>query len=104
MTATAMAVSPTNYPILDGILAISLVVHSHIGFDQILADYVHVRKFPIIGPTANWTLRAATCVVLIGVYQFNTEDIGQSVLPLLSLLYVFVASRARADQRQYHCI
>lgn len=77
MTASAMAVSPTNYPVLDGVLAISLVIHSHIGFDQCFVDYLHPRKFPVLGPTINWTLRAATVGVLVGVYQFNTQDIGK---------------------------
>lgn len=31
MTAAAFVTSGTNYPILDGLLGISLVVHSHIG-------------------------------------------------------------------------
>jgi len=40
-------------------------------------DYVHPRKFPKLGPTLTWVLRATTVGVLVGVYQFNTEDIGQ---------------------------
>jgi succinate dehydrogenase (ubiquinone) membrane anchor subunit len=42
-----------------------------------LADYVHKRKFPVLGPALTWTLRATTVGVLVGVYQFNTEDIGE---------------------------
>lgn len=60
--------------ILDGALALSLVVHSHIGFDCILADYVHKRKFPIAGPLATWGLRAATLATLYGLYEFNTSE------------------------------
>jgi hypothetical protein len=41
-----------------------------------VVDYLHKRKFPIIGPIATWTLRTATVGVLVGVYQFNTNDIG----------------------------
>ena len=41
-----------------------------------LVDYLHKRKFPILGPIATWTLRTATVGVLVGVYQFNTNDIG----------------------------
>jgi succinate dehydrogenase (ubiquinone) membrane anchor subunit len=41
-----------------------------------IVDYVHKRKFPIIGPILTWTLRSATVGVLVGVYQFNTNDIG----------------------------
>lgn len=59
--------------ILDGALALTLVVHSHIGFDCILADYLHKRKFPIAGPLSTWTLRAATLATLYGLYEFNTS-------------------------------
>lgn len=31
MTVTAFATSGTNYPVLDGILGLSLIIHSHIG-------------------------------------------------------------------------
>ena len=40
-------------------------------------DYIHPRKFPKLGPTLTWVLRVTTVGVLVGVYQFNTEDIGQ---------------------------
>jgi succinate dehydrogenase (ubiquinone) membrane anchor subunit len=45
-------------------------------FDNLLVDYVHPRKFPKLGPTLTWLLRVTTVGVLVGVYQFNTEDIG----------------------------
>lgn len=47
MTAAAFVTSGSNYPILDGILGVSLVMHSHIGVrpDAIIssssAEYVH---------------------------------------------------------------
>ncbi|SNX85146.1 related to succinate dehydrogenase [ubiquinone] cytochrome b small subunit, mitochondrial precursor [Melanopsichium pennsylvanicum] len=66
--------------ILDGALALTLVVHSHIGFDCILADYLHKRKFPIAGPLSTWTLRAATLATLYGLYEFNTNDVGLTEL------------------------
>ncbi|KAG9050670.1 membrane anchor subunit of succinate dehydrogenase, Sdh4 [Tulasnella sp. UAMH 9824] len=80
LTASTFALSASPYPVLDGVLAVSLVIHSHIGFDSMLVDYVHPRKFPVIGPVAKWGLRAATLSVLVGVYQFNTTDIGLTEL------------------------
>ncbi|KAG8782274.1 membrane anchor subunit of succinate dehydrogenase, Sdh4 [Serendipita sp. 398] len=80
LTAAAAVTSGSQYPILDGILAISLVVHSHIGFDAVVADYLDKRKWPIVGPISKWTLRAATTGVLVGIYQFNTNDIGLTEL------------------------
>ncbi|XP_006455838.1 SDH4 membrane anchor subunit of succinate dehydrogenase [Agaricus bisporus var. bisporus H97] len=80
ITAAAFVISPSTYPILDGILGASLIVHSHIGFDCILVDYLHPRKFPVLGKIATWTLRTATVGVLVGIYQFNTNDIGLTEL------------------------
>ncbi|MBW0490535.1 hypothetical protein O181_030250 [Austropuccinia psidii MF-1] len=76
---TAALVSSQN-PILDGVLGVVLVAHSHMGFDQIVIDYLPKRKFAIINPIAKWSLRALTCGVLVGVYQFNTHDIGMSLI------------------------
>ncbi|KZT64694.1 putative mitochondrial inner membrane protein [Daedalea quercina L-15889] len=80
LTVAAFATSSSSYPLLDGILGVSLVMHSHIGFDSVVVDYLHPRKFPILGPVMTWTLRAATVGVLVGVYQFNTNDIGLTEL------------------------
>ncbi|KZT03108.1 mitochondrial inner membrane protein [Laetiporus sulphureus 93-53] len=80
MTIAAFVTSPSNYPLLDGLLGITLVMHNHIGFDAALVDYLHPRKFPILGPTVSWILRATTVGVLVGVYQFNTNDIGLTEL------------------------
>lgn len=67
-------------PVLDGILGVSLIVHSHIGFDSVVVDYLHTRKFPILGPIAAWGLRVATGLAVWGVYEFNTNDIGAYLL------------------------
>jgi succinate dehydrogenase (ubiquinone) membrane anchor subunit len=56
-----------------------MVVHSHIGFDSAVIDYLHPRKFSVIGPMAKWILRALTGAAVWGVYEFNTNDIGQSL-------------------------
>ncbi|OJA10410.1 hypothetical protein AZE42_03555, partial [Rhizopogon vesiculosus] len=80
MTTAAFVTTGSSYPVLDGLLGISLVMHSHIGFDSMVVDYLHERKFPIIGPAMTWTLRTATVGVLVGVYQFNTNDIGLTEL------------------------
>ncbi|THH15912.1 hypothetical protein EW146_g4654 [Bondarzewia mesenterica] len=80
LTAAAFVTSGSTAPLLDGLLGVSLVMHSHIGFDAILVDYLHPRKFPVLGPIFKWTLRAVTVGVLAGVYQFNTQDVGLTEL------------------------
>ncbi|KAH9996387.1 mitochondrial inner membrane protein [Russula compacta] len=80
LTAAAFVTSGSQTPLLDGLLGVSLIVHSHIGFDTILVDYVHKRKFPALGPLLTWTLRLTSLAVGVGVYQFNTNDIGLTEL------------------------
>lgn len=96
LTAAAFFTTGSNYPVIDGLLGVTLVMHSHIGvrsplhrpyivvcahavlqFDSCLVDYLHPRKFPVLGKVATWTLRTATVATLVGLYQFNTNDIGQ---------------------------
>jgi succinate dehydrogenase (ubiquinone) membrane anchor subunit len=95
LTAAAFVTSGSATPLLDGLLGVGLIVHSHIGvrflshtiphscktfkikqFDTVLVDYVHKRKFPLLGPLLTWTLRLTSFAVGVGVYQFNTNDIG----------------------------
>lgn len=77
LTASAAVVSGSAYPVVDGLLGLSLVVHSHIGFDACFEDYLHPRKFPVIGNIAKWGLRVVTTGALVGVYAFNTQDVGK---------------------------
>jgi CybS, succinate dehydrogenase cytochrome B small subunit len=43
-------------------------------------DYVHKRKFPTLGPILTWTLRVTSLAVGVGIYQFNTNDVGTFVM------------------------
>ncbi|KAH9059683.1 mitochondrial inner membrane protein [Lactarius vividus] len=80
LTTAAFVTSGSSAPLIDGLLGVSLIVHSHIGFDAVLVDYLHKRKFPTLGPLFTWTLRVTTLAVGVGVYQFNTNDIGLTEL------------------------
>ena len=55
---------------------------------------MHKRKFPVLGPIATWTLRLMTGGVLVGVYQFNTNDIGASLTPPFSVTHCRVVFRS----------
>lgn len=59
-------------------------------FDSSVVDYVHKRKFPIIGPAVTWALRTATVGVLVGVYQFNTNDIGASSVASITIRFLII--------------
>ncbi|KAH8107476.1 mitochondrial inner membrane protein [Phellopilus nigrolimitatus] len=76
ITAVAAVTTGSQYPLIDAVLGVSLVIHSHIGFESIRIDYLHPRKFPVLGPIAKWSIRALTAGATYGVFMFNTNDIG----------------------------
>ncbi|THG95733.1 hypothetical protein EW145_g7908, partial [Phellinidium pouzarii] len=76
ITAAAAVTTGSQYPFIDALLGVSLIMHSHIGFDSIRVDYLHQRKFPILGPITKWAVRVLTGTAVYGVFMFNTNDIG----------------------------
>lgn len=83
----ALSGRETFQPIIDAVLCTSMIIHSHIGFDSCLIDYVHERKFPVLGVIGKWTLRAATGLSIWGVYEFETNDIGELYFFLLIKIF-----------------
>jgi succinate dehydrogenase (ubiquinone) membrane anchor subunit len=69
-------VTGTSTPVLDALIGTSVVLHSHIGFDAVITDYIPIRHFPKSHVVFTWGLRAATVVVLIGIYEFQVNEIG----------------------------
>lgn len=53
---------------MDGVLSATLLLHSHMGFENVLTDYVEKRKFPIAAPITTWFVRAFTAVTAYGLY------------------------------------
>ena len=73
LTAAAVAKHGSSGA-LDAALGLTLILHSHIGFDAVLADYLHERKFPIAGKMAPWVLRACSVMALYGLYELQTSE------------------------------
>lgn len=73
-----------------------------------LVDYVHKRKFPVLGPLATWSLRGATVAALLGIYQFNTNDIGRLHLKMIAFsahLVLIISPRShRIDRKSMGCL
>jgi succinate dehydrogenase (ubiquinone) membrane anchor subunit len=61
--------------VFDHLLAVSLVLHSHWGIEQILTDYLHGPTLPKLGFGLAYVVSALT---LIGLIYFNYTDIGLS--------------------------
>ena len=63
-------------PTLDAIFCAAILVHSHAGFQNIIVDYVPKRQYYKSRKAAEWSLNAATVLVGIGLYEFETNDVG----------------------------
>ena len=79
---------------MDAILCGAIVVHSHIGFQyvwpllgteplsilslprSVIIDYVPTKRMPKIRALFWWGLRAGTLLVAVGLYEFETNDVG----------------------------
>jgi len=75
LTVAPFAAGSLN-PALDALLCAGLLLHSHMGFQSIIIDYVPKRRFPGIHKLFMWALNAATVIVGIGLYEFETTDVG----------------------------
>ncbi|KAK6949568.1 hypothetical protein Daesc_009651 [Daldinia eschscholtzii] len=63
-------------PGLDAILCSLLLVHSHLGFQSVIIDYIPNSRYPKSRKAAHWLLNAATALVGVGLYEFETNDVG----------------------------
>jgi len=63
-------------PVLDAILVAAILVHSHIGFQALIIDYLPKWQVPTTKMIFEWLLRLGTLVVGVGFYEFETNDVG----------------------------
>jgi succinate dehydrogenase (ubiquinone) membrane anchor subunit len=60
----------------DAILCGAILIHSHIGFEAMVIDYIPTKRLPKTRIVFWWGLRAATVLVGVGLYEFETNDVG----------------------------
>ena len=63
-------------PVLDATLCAFLLIHSHSGAQSIIIDYIPQRKYQGAYKASIWTLNIATVLAGIGLYEFETNDVG----------------------------
>ncbi|GAP91636.2 putative succinate dehydrogenase membrane anchor subunit [Rosellinia necatrix] len=63
-------------PATDAVLCALLLVHSHTGFQSIIIDYIPSRSYAGAHKAAMWLLNIATILAGIGLYEFETNDVG----------------------------
>ncbi|KAI8945560.1 mitochondrial succinate dehydrogenase cytochrome b560 subunit D [Xylaria longipes] len=75
LTVAPFAAGSLN-PALDAVLCALMLVHSHAGMQSIIIDYIPKRKYPRSFKTGMWLLNIATVLAGIGLYEFETNDVG----------------------------
>lgn len=75
LTIAPFAAGSLN-PIMDAILCGTILIHSHIGFESCIVDYIPSKRLPKTRLLFWWGLRAATVLVGVGLYEFETNDVG----------------------------
>ncbi|KAI0505646.1 CybS-domain-containing protein [Xylaria bambusicola] len=75
LTVAPFAAGSLN-PALDAILCALLLVHSHAGAQSIIIDYIPQRKYGGAYKASIWLLNIATVLAGIGLYEFETNDVG----------------------------
>ncbi|CAG7972704.1 unnamed protein product [Penicillium salamii] len=63
-------------PVMDAVLCSLIVAHSHIGFQAAIVDYFPPHRVPKFRSLCNWLLRAFTLTTAVGLYEFETNDVG----------------------------
>jgi len=63
-------------PMMDALLCGTILIHSHIGFEAMITDYIPRKRLPKTRQVFNWGLKAATVLVGVGLYEFETNDVG----------------------------
>jgi succinate dehydrogenase (ubiquinone) membrane anchor subunit len=75
LCVTPFAVGSLN-PVMDAVLCSLIVIHSHMGFQNVIIDYLPKKRMPKIRKGVMWSLNAATALVAVGLYEFETTDVG----------------------------
>lgn len=61
---------------MDAVLCAMILIHSHLGFQVMVIDYIPAKRLPKTRKTLMWGLNAATALVALGLYEFETTDVG----------------------------
>jgi len=75
LTIAPFAAGSLN-PTTDALLAGTILIHSYFGFESCIVDYFPSKRIPKSRAAAGYTLKAATVLVAVGLYEFETNDVG----------------------------
>jgi succinate dehydrogenase (ubiquinone) membrane anchor subunit len=77
LTVVPMAAGSLN-PVTDAVLCSALLIHSHLGMQSVIIDYIPKRRFPGFHRLFMWVLNGASVAVGIALYEFETNDVGMT--------------------------
>ncbi|VVT48454.1 uncharacterized protein SAPINGB_P001787 [Magnusiomyces paraingens] len=63
-------------PILDATLGSLIIIHSHLGLESCIVDYIPKRVYGGLHTAAIGALWAGTALAIYGIYEIETNDIG----------------------------
>ncbi|KAB2580778.1 Cytochrome b succinate dehydrogenase small subunit CybS [Lasiodiplodia theobromae] len=75
LTVAPFAAGTLN-PVSDAVFGALLVLHTHIGFQSVIIDYLPKYRVPGVFKLFSWLLNGATLLVAYGIYEFETNDVG----------------------------
>lgn len=75
LTIAPFAAGSLN-PTLDAVLCSAVLLHSHMGLQQCIIDYIPKKRYPGLRKLFWWGLNVATVTVGVGLYEFETNDVG----------------------------
>ncbi|KAK5092249.1 membrane anchor subunit of succinate dehydrogenase, Sdh4 [Lithohypha guttulata] len=61
---------------MDAIFVSGMLIHSHFGFQSVITDYIPQWSMPGWRKAFDYLLILATLVVGVGLYEFETNDVG----------------------------
>ena len=61
---------------MDSIFCGTMLLHAYTSFQSIIVDYVPARRFALAHKLFMWALRGATVLAGVGLYEFETNDVG----------------------------
>lgn len=73
---TILPFANTMTPVLDAVFGSLLIVHSHIGLESCIVDYIPKRKFKKLHRASIYALWGGSALALYGLYEFETNDVG----------------------------
>ncbi|KAK9476525.1 CybS-domain-containing protein [Lipomyces japonicus] len=76
LVAAPFAAGTALSPIFDSVLIGTTLLHSVVGFQSCIIDYIPLREFGIVHKVSLWLLYVGSAVTAYGFYKFETEDVG----------------------------